>query len=87
VRVKPEFILRKVGSQYIVAATGKASMSFNGMIRLDESGAYAFGLLKKEITEKDLLSALAQKYSVEESALQGDLTHFLEKLREADALV
>ena len=86
-RANPDFILRKVGRQYVVAATGKASRDFNGMIRLDESGAYAFGLLKNEITEQELLAALAQKYGMEEAALRADLTHFLEKLKEANALV
>ena len=86
-RVKTGFILRKVGKQYVVAATGEASKSFNGMIRLDESGAFAFELLKNEITEQEMLSALAAKYSMSEAELQADLAHFLGKLKEADALV
>ena len=86
-KIKPGFILRKVGTQFIVVATGKASKSFNGMIRLDESGAYAFGLLKNEISRQELLTALAEKYSMAESELQADLDHFIETLKEADALV
>ena len=86
-QIKSGFILRKVGTQYVVAATGEASKNFNGMIRLDESGAFAFELLRNEITEEALLSVLAEKYAVTETELQPDLKHFLEKLKEADALV
>ena len=86
-KLKDGFILRKVGRQYVVAATGAASKDFNGMIRLDESGAYAFELLKKEITEQELLSALAEKYTMEETALCPALDYFLAKLKEANALV
>ena len=86
-KIKSGFILRKIGAQYVVAATGEASKNFNGMIRMDESGAFAFELLRNEITEEALLSALAEKYAVTESELQADLKHFLEKLKEADALV
>jgi len=86
-QIKSGFLLRKVGSQYVVAATGEASKNFNGMIRLDESGAFAFELLRNEITEDALLSALAEKYAVPEAALQADLVRFLGKLKEADALV
>lgn len=32
-KVKNGFILRKVGKQFVVAATGEASKNFNGMIR------------------------------------------------------
>ena len=86
-QIKSGFILRKIGAQYVVAATGEASKNFNGMIRMDESGAFAFELLRNEITEEALLSALAEKYAVTASELQADLKHFLEKLKEADALV
>lgn len=86
-KIKDGFILRKVGSQYVVAATGEASKHFHGMIRMDESGAFAFELLRKEITEQALLTALAEKYSMDEATLQPDLKRFLDKLREADALV
>jgi len=87
VRVKKGFILRKVGKQYVVAATGEASKNFNGMIRLDESGAYAFGLLKNEITEQEMLDALNAKYPGQEMEIQSALPNFLAKLKEADALV
>lgn len=86
-KLKDGFILRKVGRQYVVAATGEASKNFNGMIRMDESGAYAFELLREEITEQDFLHALAEKYAMPEAQLQPDVIHFLEKLKEADALV
>ena len=86
-RIKDGYIMRKVGNQYVVAATGEASRNFNGMIRLDESGAFAFELLQNEITEQALLSALAEKYAVPEAALQSDLIRFLSALKEADALV
>lgn len=86
-KVKPGFILRKVGKQYVVAATGEASKNFNGMIRLDESGAFAFNLLKNEITEQEMLSALMEKYPDQEAELAQALPNFLAKLKEADALV
>ena len=86
-KIKNGFILRKVGRQYVVAATGEASKNFNGMIRLDESGAFALDLLKNEITQQELLCALKEKYSVSEAELQPALENFLSKLKEADALV
>lgn len=86
-KIKEGFILRKVGRQYIVAATGEASKNFNGMMRLNEEAAFAFGLLQKGTTEEELANALMEKYSGEEAEIRADVTAFLEKLREADALV
>lgn len=86
-KVKQGFILRKVGKQYVVAATGEASKNFNGMIRLNAEAAFAFELLQKGISEEELVTALVGKYASEENETRSDVAHFLSKLKEADALV
>lgn len=86
-RVKHGFILRKVGKQYVVAATGEASKNFNGMIRLNDEAAIAFGLLQGGTTEEELVAVLVKQYGGEEAEVRADVAHFLAKLKEADALV
>ena len=86
-KIKEGFILRKVGRQYVVAATGEASRNFNGMMRLNAEAAYAFELVQKGITQEDLVKALIEKYAAEEAEVRADVANFLEKLKEADALV
>ena len=85
-KIKEGFILRKVGSQYVAAATGKASESFNGMLRLNESGALAFRLLQEGITEEELVTRIVAEYDVSEEAARADVNRFLARLQEADAL-
>jgi len=86
-KVKNGFILRKVGRQYVVAATGEASRNFNGMIRLNDEAAFAFGQLQGGITEEELVAALMEKYGGTEAEVRGDVANFLARLKEADALV
>ena len=86
-KVKDGFILRKVGKQYVVAATGEASKNFNGMIRLNDEAAFAFGLLQSGITEEALVAGLVEKYGGNEAEVRADVVNFLSKLKEADALV
>ena len=86
-KVKNGFILRKVGKQFVVAATGEASRNFNGMIRLNDEAAFAFGQLQGGITEEELIAALVEKYGGNEAEVREDVANFLAKLREADALV
>ena len=85
-RIKEGFILRKVGSQYVVAATGKASENFNGMMRLNESGAFAFRLLQEGVTKEELVDLILAEYDVSEEAARRDVENFLAALGEADAL-
>ena len=85
-KTKEGFILRKVGAQYVVAATGKASENFNGMMRLNESGAFAFRLMQQGITEEELTIRLMEEYEVSEQIARKDVAAFTAALREADAL-
>ena len=86
-KTKEGFILRKVGKQYVVAATGEASRNFNGMIRLNDEAAFAFGLLQQGVSEEELVAALVEKYGGKEADVREDVAGFLTKLKEADALV
>ena len=86
-KIKNGFILRKVGKQYVVAAPGEASKSFNGMMRLNDEAAFAFGLLQKEITEEELVNAMVEKYPADLEETKAGVAYFLDKLREADAFV
>ena len=86
-RVKNGFILRKVGKQFVVAATGEASRNFNGMIRLNDEAAFAFSQLQGGTTEDELVNALVEKYGGNEAEVRADVANFLTKLKEADALV
>ena len=86
-KVKNGFILRKVGKQFVVAATGEASKNFNGMIRLNDEAAFAFGQLQGGTTEEELVAALVERYGGNEAEVRADVANFLAKLGEADALV
>ena len=71
----------------MVAATGEASKNFNGMIRLNDEAAFAFGQLQGGTTEEELVAALVEKYGGNEAEVRVDVANFLAKLGEADALV
>ena len=86
-KIKEGFILRKVGTQYVAAATGKASENFNGIIRLNESGAFVFRQLQEGATAAELAARLLEEYDVDEAAARQDVDRFLAALKEADALV
>ena len=86
-KIKDGFILRKVGTQYVAAATGKASENFNGIIRLNESGAFVFRQLQEGATAEELAARLLEEYDVDEAAARQNVDHFLAALKEADALV
>ncbi len=82
-KIKEGFILRRVGIQYIVAATGEASKDFNGMLRLNRTGAFLWEQLSVEKSKEQLIRALMDQYEVEESTANTDVDACLATLKGA----
>ena len=80
-KVKKGFILRKLGTEYMAVALGEASRNFNGMIRLNGTGAFYWKELEKGTTKEDLVSQTLEKYEgvTEETALH-DVEEFLDTI-------
>ncbi len=85
-KIKDGFIIRKVGGQNVVAAVGKRSLEFNGIIRLNETGLFLWEQLKKDIDAEALTAALLEEYDIDEASAKKDVSDFIEKLKEADLL-
>ncbi len=85
-KIKDGFMLRKVGGQNIVVALGEASRSFNGMIRLNDTGVFLWEKLKDDVTEEQLLAALTAEYSVDPAQAKADIAEFLSTLKKAALL-
>ena len=86
-KIKDGFMLRKVGGQYVVVALGEASRSFNGIIRLNDTGKFLWEQLSADSTEEQLCAALLAEYDVAEQQAQSDVSDFTETLKKAALLV
>lgn len=85
-KIKDGYILREVAGTMIVVPVGEAAMNFNGMISLNETGAFLWRLLENEIEPKVLLQELMKEYDVEEEQAKNDITEVLNKLYRAGVL-
>ena len=45
-KIKEDFILRKVADSYVVVPVNNMSLDFNGIINLNETGAFLFKLMQ-----------------------------------------
>ena len=74
------FVLRKIGDDYIIVPVGKAAMNFNGMITVNETGAFLWELLIKGSDKESLLQNLLETYDVSKEEAEKDLNEFLDVL-------
>lgn len=85
-KIKDGFIMRKIGGKNIIVASGEVSQQFNGMININDVGAYLWTLLEKDITEDGLVEAITEKYDVDEEKARRDVRKFVEKLENSGFL-
>lgn len=82
-KIKDGFMLRNVGGRYVVVAVGKAAEEFNGLITLNESGAYLWEQLAEGCTYDDLLNGMLKEYDVTEMTARAGIDQFLQTARGA----
>ena len=78
---KKGFILRKLGTEYMAVAIGEASKNFNGMIRLNGTGAFYWKELEKGTTKEQLVAKTLEEYEgVTEDTARRDVEEFLKSI-------
>ena len=83
-KVKKGFLLRRLGDEFMVVAIGEASKSFNGMIRLNDTGAFYWKELEKGSSEDDLTAKTLERYEgVDQEAARRDVREFLQSIEVA----
>ncbi len=85
-KLKMEFMLRQVAGYYVVVPVGDACVDFNGMVNLNETGAFLFERLQQETSREELVKALLQEYQVDEATAKQAVDGFVDKLEQADLL-
>lgn len=85
-KIKKGFMLREVAKNYVVVAVGEASKEFNGVINLNETGAFLWKQLIDDNTVDGVVAALLNEYDVSEEAARKDVELFINKLKEAKIL-
>lgn len=84
--IKGSFILREVAGSHVVVPVGSSAVDFNGMITLNETGAFLWGLLSQGATAEELTKRLTEEYDVTPGAARHDVEAFLQRMRDNDFL-
>ncbi len=85
-KIKQDFVLKKIAGSYVVVPVRQKAVDFNGIIKLSESGALLWGLLENGAEREELIAKLLEEYLVDEATASADVDRFIEHLREADLL-
>ena len=79
-KIKEGFVLRQIKDNYVVVVLGKASKEFNGMMDLNETGAFIWKLINGNNTIDDIVEKMLKEYDVSEEIVRADVEEFINKL-------
>lgn len=81
-KIKKGFTMRNIAGANIVVPVGHAGEIFNGMITLNDSGAFFWELLSKETTIDKMVEDVLKEYEANEEQVRQDVEKFVAMLRE-----
>ncbi len=82
-KLKKGFVLREVAGQKLVIATGEASKSFKGMIKLNESAATIWQWLIDGTDSEKVAEKLTETYGLSPEQAAEEAARFVEKIAQA----
>lgn len=85
-KIKENFMLRKVADCFVVVPIGEAVSEFNGMINLNEAGAFLWQLLETDTTIEAVVARMLEQYDIDEETAKSDVDKFVSQLESASLL-
>ena len=87
-KLKIDFVINQVAGETVAVSVGDNDGRFNGYIKLNETGAFIFETLKKDVTREEIISDLMKEYpDATESDAAESVDNLITKLSEAELLV
>ena len=83
-KIQDGYLLKQVAGNYVVVPVG--DLNFEGLITLNETGAFLWEILEKECHEDDLIQALTNEYDISKDQAKADIQAFLEILRKENLI-
>ena len=81
-KVNMEFVTREVAGEYLLVPVGKTTLNLNGIMTLNEVGAFLWEKLPQAADEAALVDAVLEEYEAERPEVEQDVADFLGKLHE-----
>lgn len=86
-KIKEGFVMREVANQKMLIATGKASESFRGMIKLNDSAASIFKMLQEGLSSEQITDKIANTYAVSKDDAKNDIESLITVLKDAGVII
>lgn len=81
-KIKDGLMLYEVAGSYVVVPAGDEALDFNGMVTLNETGAFLWKRLAQGCDQAQLVESLLDEYEVSPEQAQKSVEDFVAKIQE-----
>lgn len=85
-KIKDDLMLRNVCDEWVVVPMGARLQEFNGIMKLNESGAFIWKLLQEESSRENIIGQLLEEYDIEEKEATKEVDDFVDLLSKKQVL-
>lgn len=85
-KLKEDFVLRQVAATWVVLPLSRETVDFNGMLRLNDTGALLWKAMEQGCDRSGLIRELTTRYEVSDQQAGTDVDEFLATLRTAGCI-
>lgn len=85
-KVLLDMITREIAGETILVPVGASAIQYNGLITLNEVGAFLWARLPGAEDEAALVDAVLEEYEVSREEASSDVADFIQQLRELKIL-
>jgi hypothetical protein len=81
-KIKENYVLKEVAGKYLIVPINEEALNFNGIITLNETGAFLFRLLQVDQSLENLVNQMTDSYHVEAKQAEKDIENIIQQLNE-----
>lgn len=86
-KLKYIFVTNKIADKIVAVAVGEDAEKFGGFIKMNDTGAYIFNMLKNDVTEEEIVASMQEEYEgVTLENLRNTVKEFISRLKESDVI-
>jgi len=85
-KIKEDLMIRNIMGEWIIVPMGEKLTEFNGMIKVNDSGAFIFKLLENDTTKEAIIGAMLKEYDINEQTATTKLNEFIKVLADTGLL-
>lgn len=87
-KLKHDFIINNVAGETVAVSVGGSATGFGGYIKLNETGAFIFKMLKNDVNREDIIAGIIKEYpDAKPQDAKDTVDEFITKLKEADLII